>query len=73
MGNIASNHFTETVISLTGPIVGLLSSTSSLIVIKVYLQDLHALMKNLKTDAKRTVLASKLAINEKSTIFVQFS
>ena len=47
MGNIASNHITETVISLSGPIVGLLSSTSSLIVIKVYLQDLHVIMKNI--------------------------
>ena len=47
MGNIASNLITETVISLTGPIVGLISSASSLIVIKVYLQDLHVLMKNL--------------------------
>ena len=47
MGNTASNHFIETVIPLTGPILGLLTSTSSLVVIKLYLQDLHDIMKNL--------------------------
>ena len=67
MGNTASNHITESVISLTGPIVGLLSSTSSLIVIKVYLQDLHVLMKNLLY-----VLAGHSMISSSSIIIIEF-
>ena len=47
MGNFLSNPTTKIALRLTGPIVGLLSSTSSLVVLKVYLQDLHEVMKNL--------------------------
>ena len=67
MGNTASSLITETVISLTGPIVGLLSSTSSLIVIKVYLQDLHVLMKNLLY-----ILAGHSVISSSSIIIIEF-
>ena len=67
MGNTASNHITETVISLTGPIVGLISSTSSLIVIKVYLQDLHDIMKNLLY-----ILAGHSMIASSSIIIIEF-
>ena len=47
MGNMVSNYVTKIVITMTGPIIGLITSTGSLIVLKVYLKDLHVVMKNL--------------------------
>ena len=47
MGNFLSNPTTKIALRLAGHIVGLISSTSSLVVHKVYLQDLHEVMKNL--------------------------
>ena len=47
MGNTLANPITKFVIRLVGPTVGLISSTSSLVVLKIYLQDLHNVMKNL--------------------------
>ena len=44
---MVSNDVTKIVITMTGPIVGLITSTGSLIVLKVYLKDLHVVMKNL--------------------------
>ena len=47
MGNTLANPITKIAIRLVGPTVGLISSTSSLVVLKIYLQDLHTVMKNL--------------------------
>ena len=47
MGNTLTNPIPKIAIGMVGPTVGLISSTSSLVVLKVYLRDLHTVMKNL--------------------------
>ena len=66
MGETNSKPISEIVITMTGPIPGLVSSTSSIVVLNLYLKDLHVIMKNLLN-----VLSAHSIIASISTIAIE--
>ena len=66
MGVSNSRQISEMVITMTGPIIGLVTSTGSIIVLNVYLKDLHVIMKNLLN-----VLSGHSIIASISTIAIE--
>ena len=66
MGETNSKPISEIVITMTGPILGLVSSTSSIVVLNLYLKDLHVIMKNLLN-----VLSAHSIIASISTIAIE--